>query len=676
MQLERPHPRPPSAAPPGSRAASARRALRFAAVALVAASAAAAQPPATQRVIPVPEVDWGAEELPVRAFAQRQTLPRFQVFHDFRFTDRRQASGIEFRHRSTSDSGKYYQPNHYDHGNGVVVADVDGDRLLDVYFVNQLGPSALYRNLGGGRFRDVTAEAGVGLADRLKATAAFADVDGDGDPDLYVTTVRMGNALFLNDGAGRFREAAAESGLAYSGHSSGATFFDYDADGALDLFLANVGDYTTDIRTAEGYYMGRGAWVPSGPELWRINAFFGHLHDELTEQSILYRGTGGGRFEDVSAATGLRDASWSGDAAFADVDGDGRPDLYVVNMQGNDTYWQNVGGRTFADRTAEVFPRTPWGAMGIKFFDFDNDGDQDLLVTDMHSDMFRDVTPGFEKLKALVELPDHELEGGADNIFGNALYENLGGGRWREVSDQRGVENYWPWGPSIGDLNADGWEDVFIASGMNFPFRYGINSLLLNNQGREFLDAEFLVGVEPRSGLPQPPPGERPRPGGAPTKHPWFELDCAAADREHPLCANRSGRFTVLGNVGTRSAVLFDLDQDGDLDIVTNEFNDRPQVLVSDLAERRPIRWLQVKLRGTTSNRDGLGARVEVHAGGRVLARVHDGKSGYLSQSSMPLYFGLGDATRIERVRVRWPSGRSQEVTDVAIGTTVEVVER
>ena len=654
-----------------SRAASTRVALGLAAL---CAGAAWSGQQAPGRVVAVPEVDWGSEELPVRAFAQQQEADRFTVFHDFRFTDRRAESGITFRHRATADSGKYYQPNHYDHGNGVVVADVDGDRLYDIYFVNQLGASGLWKNLGGGRFRDVTAEAGVGLADRLKATAAFADVDDDGDPDLFVSTVRMGNVLFRNDGQGRFRDVTAEVGLGYTGHSSGATFFDYDGDGELDLFLANVGNYTTDIRTPEGYFMGRGSWVQSGPDLWRINAFFGHLHDQLTEASILYRNARG-RFEDVSQATGLLDTSWSGDASFGDVDGDSRPDLFVVNMQGNDHYWQNVGGRTFVERTAEIFPKTPWGTMGIKFFDFDNDGDQDLLLTDMHSDMFRDVTPGFEKLKSLVELPDHELEGGADNIFGNALYENLGGGRYREVSDALGAENYWPWGPSIGDLNADGWDDVFIASGMNFPFRYGINTLLLNDQGKALRDSEFLLGVEPRSGLPAPPPG-RPQPGGTSTKHPWFELDCSTADREHPLCSNRSGRFTVLGNTGTRSAVIFDLDGDGDLDIVTNEFHDSPQVLVSDLAQRRTVRFVQVKLRGTTSNRDGLGARVEVHAGGRVLARVHDGKSGYLSQSSLPLYFGLGDATKVDRISVRWPSGKTQEERNVAIGTTVEVVER
>jgi hypothetical protein len=217
-----------------------------------------------------------------------------------------------------------------------------------------------------------------------------------------------------------------------------------------------------------------------------------------------------------------------------------------------------------------------------------------------------------------------------------------------------GVENYWPWGPSIGDFNADGWDDIFIASSMNFPFRYGINSLLLNNRGQRFLDAEFLVGVEPRR--------------GGQTHTPWFELDCSTVPATAKKfytdpCKGQTGKIMVMSALGSRSGAVFDLDNDGDLDIVTNEFNSPPQILVSNLAERRRIHWLKVKLIGTASNRDGLGAFVRVTAGGRTLMKYNDGKSGYLSQSSLPLYFGLEDAQKVDRVEVDWPSGHKQVVT-------------
>ena len=632
---------------------SSRVALAILMVALIP-SLVAGQP---RRMIPVPQSDWGEEMLEVRQWAQLQTVGLFEVFYDFQFTDRQPESGITFVNRITSDSGKHYQPNHYDHGNGVVVADVDGDQLYDIYFVTQLGPNELWRNLGGGRFENITDRAGVALDDRVGVSASFADVDNDGDPDLYVTTVKMGNVLFLNDGSGVFVDVSASAGLDYTGHSSGSNFLDYDGDGNLDLFVTNVGTYTINRMSPEGY------WIGIGVSTTGKSAFKGHLVPERTEYSLLYHNQGGQSFREVSTEAKLRDGGWSGDLGFTDINGDHRPDLYVLNMQGDDHLWINVDGREFVDRIDEFFPKTPWGAMGIKFFDYNNDGHLDLLLTDMHSDMTRNVTPGYEKLKSLVTSSDEELQGGANNIFGNAFWEGQGDGTWVERSDDLGLENYWPWGLSTGDLNADGWQDVFISSSMNFPFNYGVNSVLLNNAGEKFLDSEFIVGVEPRKILTQRPWYDPEQPWLA-VKKPWFNLDCSGADRTHLMCRGRQGSFTVMGNVGSRSAVLFDLDNDGDLDIVTNEYNDVPQVLVSNLSDRQPLRYLQIELVGTTTNRDGLGAVVRVEAGGQIQTQQQDGKSGYLSQSSMPLYFGLGEARRIDRVTITWPTGRQQVITE------------
>jgi len=230
-----------------------------------------------------------------------------------------------------------------------------------------------------------------------------------------------------------------------------------------------------------------------------------------------------------------------------------------------------------------------------------------------------------------------------------------------------GVETYWPWGPSVGDFNADGWEDIFVTAGMSFPYRYGINSLLLNNHGRKFLDAEFILGVEPRK--------------GGQTYTPRFELDCSnlaanAAKYFLEPCKDQTGMITVMAPLSSRSAVVFDLDNDGDLDIVTNEFDSAPQVLVSNLSVRRPIHWLKVKLIGTSSNRDGLGATVRVTAGGQTMTKYNDGKSGYLSQSSLPLYFGLGDAQKIDRVEINWPSGHKQILTQgIHVNQLLPIVE-
>lgn len=610
-------------------------------------------------VLPVPpdlmEADWLEE----RSRRQMAAAEEYGVYHEFSFANRLEESGITFHHRVVDDAGKHYKPVHYDHGNGVAVADVDGDGRLDIYFTTQVGRNELWRNRGDGSFDDVTDAAGVGVADRIGVSASFADVDNDGDPDLFVTTVRDGNLLLENDGSGRFADVTERAGLGYAGHSSAAVFFDYDRDGWLDLFLVNVGDYTTDERApagADSFYVGR------------ADAFSGHLFPERAERSILYRNLGDGRFRDVSEETGLVDERWSGDAIPFDANADGWPDLYVLSMQGDDGYWENVEGRRFVERGRELFPRTPWGAMGVQALDYDNDGLRDLLLTDMHSDMwdterFLDYEEERRKPRPEVIHADSLLGTSGTSIFGNALFHNLGDGRFEEVADEMGAETYWPWGVSAGDLNADGWEDAFIASSMNFPFRYQTDKLLLNEAGRRFVEAEFVVGVEPKGEVAAP----------------WFTLECGGADRNEPFCREQEleGSYEIWGAVGSRSSALFDLEGDGDLDIVTNQFQTPPRLLVSDLSERKPgLRWLGVRLSGTASNRDGLGAVVRVRAGDREYLRVHDGQSGYLSQSSLPLYFGLGDAEAVDRIEVDWPSGRRQALEGpLETNRTLEIVE-
>jgi hypothetical protein len=395
--------------------------------------------------------------------------------------------------------------------------------------------------------------------------------------------------------------------------------------------------YTTDEKDADGAYVGL------------RDAFSGHLHPERFEHPVLYKNLGHYKFRDVTSEVGLDPKGWCGDATFADLKGDGFPGVYFLNMQGAGHYYENQGGKKFVEKTQDYFPKTSWGAMGVKFFDYDNDGRMDLMVTDMHSDMMEEQSPEHEKEKIHAHAPEMALGAPADKfIFGNSFYRNLGNGRFEEISDKIGVEQLWPWGFSVGDLNADGYQDIFIASGMNFPFRYAINSLLLNNRGEKFLDSEFLLGVEPR----QTP------------YTPWFVMDCTKAGVLGPLgqavCEGQTQKVTVSGPKSSRSSVIFDLDNDGDLDIVTNDFGSEPMVLISDLAQQKKIHWLKIVLVGVKSNRNGLGATVRVHSGGQTYTQYNDGKSGYLSQSVLPLYFGLGDTGKIDSIEVAWPSGRKQ----------------
>ncbi len=478
--------------------------------------------------------------------------------------------------------------------------------------------------------------------------------------------MRNGNLLFENDGKGHFTDVTEASGTAFTGHSSAPVFFDYDRDGLLDLFLCNVGKFTTEENAklvldstsslTEGdappeYYVGR------------KDAFAGHLRPEDTERSLLFRNSGGLKFEDVTEATGLDSDGWSGDATPLDANNDGWPDLFVLNMQGHDEYFENQEGKQFVRKTDELFSATSWGAMGVKSFDFDGNGLLDLFVTDMHSDMSKDIGVADEREKSDMQWPGSFLGSTERNIFGNSFFLQRSPGQFEEVSDSIGAENYWPWGLSTGDLNADGFIDAFLSSSMCFPYRYGINSVLLNDQGKTFRHCEFALGVEPRSKTLN--------------MKPWFDVSCDADGEPHPMCAGREGTVRVWSCLGTRSSAILDIDADGDLDIVTNEFNSRPQVLVSDLAQRRPdVSFLNVSLRGRKSNRDGLGARVTVVIGDRRLVQVHDGKSGYLSQGTAPLYFGLGAATQVDSIEVDWPSGNRQVVSGpIKVRTLLKIEE-
>jgi hypothetical protein len=646
-----------------------RRTLSLLLLALAACSDRRAARATSTLTADAPAADSTPDWLRSHAVEERLLATNSAAYSGFTFEDRQASSGITFRHEIVDDAGKSYKAVHYDHGQGVCAADVDGDGRSDLLFVNQRGSNALYRNTGGGHFEDITDAWGLRAVDRIGVGCAFGDIDNDGRPDLFLTTVRKGNRLYHNDG-GRFTDITERAGVGYVGHSSGAQFLDYDGDGKLDLLVANVGVYTSNDTGAGGAYVGL------------ADAFQGHLHPERTETSLLYHNLGDNRFAEVSKQVGLVDGGWSGDALLFDVDDDGRPDLYVPNMQGRNHLWRNVDGRRFEDVTAKYFPRTPFGAMGAGALDFDGDGTLDLFVTDMHSDMIDTYDPGDWTSKALKTDPTHvqaHLLGKDANavLFGNALFVNRGGGKYDEISDRYNAETYWPWGPSVGDLNGDGWDDLFITAGMNFPYPYQPNDVLLNTRGKRMLRAAFTLGVEPRR-------------HGA-TEQVWYTADCSpnGADAASDACArcrqpeaaktgctiDAAGKATMTGTKASRSSVLLDVDGDGDLDIITNDFNNVPQVLISNLSEKRAVHWLSIRLQGTVSNRQGIGAKITVVLpDGRRLVRLNSGQSGYLSHSDLPLYFGLDTAQTATAIEVRWPSGKLTRMAG-PVGGAVTVVE-
>jgi hypothetical protein len=564
-----------------------------------------------------------------------------------RFVECAEAAGLRFRMNFIpAEQGENFRINLYDHGAGVSVADVDGDGHDDVLLLNQLGANALFRNRGDGTFEDVTAKAGVGLDDRVCVAAAFGDADGDGDQDLYVTTVRAGNAYFENLGGCRFRDATKDAGLELVTESLGAAFFDADGDGDLDLLVTNTARWTLDqLSGRDHYWRGKG----SVPELLASERLF----------NALYRNDGKGRFADATAEAGLAGKGWGGDVAVFDMDEDGDLDVYVCNMFGPNHLFRNDGKGRFADVTREVLGRTSWGGMGARALDVDGDARLDLLVVDMHSDMWMDSDLAAEFVEAKAKYPTFlsrfvalgKTTEEADRafavlagiqadevVFGNTLFRNKGGGAYEEVSDRAGAETFWPWGIAEGDFDGDGSVDAFLPAGMGYPFFYWPSSLLRNRGDGTFEDVARAAGLDP-------PPGGR-------------ESELAFKGKR----ATRSAR----------AAATLDFDGDGRLDLVVNNFNDRAH-LFRNVA--RPGNWCGLRLVATRTNRGAVGALAKLTAGGRTQVRQVQAAGGYLSQSTNDLHFGLGSATSVDRVEIRWPSGQVQVVERPAAGARTTITE-
>ncbi len=494
---------------------------------------------------------------------------------------------------------------------------------------------------------DVTRQAGItfvhdvgdgdmdNIIESNGAGCAFFDYDGDGDLDIYlvngayvegVSGVRgrrnkdkLTNALYRNNGDGTFTDVTAQAGVGDKGMGMGVSIADYDNDGDQDLFVANYGP------------------------------------------NALYQNNGDGTFTNVARAAGIGNALSALGSAFLDYDRDGYLDLYVGNyLEYDPTYqyfyaaqrfpgplayhgqpdvlYHNNGDGTFTDVTRKAGLYHPDGrAMGVTTGDVDDDGDLDIFVANdaMENNLYRNNGDGTFTDVALqsgtafaergnaasamsAEFGDIDLDGLVDIVVPDmaycSVYMNLGGGLFEDRTTPLGVATacgpVTNWSGNLFDFDHDGYVDLFLTSGQPHRMVDEEAMLLRNDGGRRFVDVSQLLG-------------------------PDFQEEFM-------------GRGSAVG----------DYDNDGDLDVLVLDLGQRARLLRNEGGNRR--NWVMVRLVGTTGNRDGIGARVRVTAGGKTQMRLRVSSSGYLSQSDPRLHFGLGDATRIDRIEIRWPSGKLQ----------------
>jgi hypothetical protein len=506
-------------------------------------------------------------------------------------------------------------------GTGVAIGDYDGDGLPDIFVVSKTESCRLFRNLGNFKFEDVTEKAGVGdhgaAAMIWKQAATFVDVNNDGLLDIYVCRTGAPNLLYINQGDGTFKEMAHAYGLDVNDSSVVAAFCDYDRDGWLDVYIAtNILDIVNHPNGQRGY---------------------------------LFHNNRNGTFTNVTAQAGIVGETQSHSATWWDYDNDGWPDLYVAYDYGlPDSLYHNNRDGTFTNVIDRVVPHTSFSSMGSDVGDVNNDGLIDFLVADMAGSTHEAENHMTADFRARTpDLPNDSTA--APKYHRNALLLNSGTGRCLEGAYLAGIAaTDWTWSPRFEDLDNDGHLDFFVTNG--FPRDPGTDV------------QKRLMGAET--------PAARIRIMYASPEQ--TEVHLAYRNLGDLQFEDVSAAWG-LGKKGVSFGTAFgDVYGDGNLDIVYANYHAGATLLRNDNDTGHRV---MIDLRGTISNRFGIGALVRIESALGVQASQLWLARGYMSSSEPAVHFGLGNDTLIKRLTVTWPSGLVQTFENLPVDRRFTVTE-
>ena len=533
--------------------------------------------------------------------------------------------------------------------NGVSVGDIYGNGLDDLYVCQPAGlPNRLYRNRGDGSFEDITEASGLGLMENT-ACALFADINNDGHQDLIV--VRSdGPMLFLNDGKGKFhaKPDAFQFATPPQGTFTGAAVADYNRDGWLDIYFCLY-----------LYYQGAGQYKYPSP----------YFAAENGPPNFLMRNNGDGTFHDVTAESGLsqNNTRYSFCCGWSDFNGDGWPDLYVVNDFGRKNLYRNNGGGTFTDIAPQAGVEDVGAGMSVCAFDYDNDGAQDLYVANMWTAAGARVAAqdAFQKGSSRQVLDFYQK-----HAMGNSLFRNKSDGTFADTTVVANVGNgRWSWSSDAWDFDHDGFADIYVANGM------------ISGPSREDLNGFFwrqVVAKSPNEAKPEPE-----------YEQGWTALNellrsdgtWSGYERNVFYANNGDGSYSdVSGALGLdlledgRAFALADFDGDGRLEVFFKNRNAPQLRLLKNIMKDLPAS-VAFRLRGTKSNRDGIGATITLETTSGRQTRMLQAGSGFLSQHSKEVFFGLGDGKGSVQASIRWPSGLVQKLSNIPINHRIWVKE-
>ncbi|MCZ6683320.1 MAG: FG-GAP-like repeat-containing protein [Planctomycetota bacterium] len=551
---------------------------------------------------------------------------------------------------------------------GVCIGDCDGDGKPDIYLVGQVGPNKLYRQVAPMRFEDVTERAGVSGGAAWGAGATFIDIDNDSDLDLYVCNYDSPNLLYVNQGDGTFRELGAAAGLAFRGASIMAAFADIDRDGDLDVYLLTNRIYSPIgrvrrprvIKTQEGLALQPGFEETHRLQTRVVNGERQQFMVQAGQRDRLYRNNGDGTFTDISAEAGIAGNHPGLSATWWDFNQDGWPDIYVSNDYWDaDRMYRNNGNGTFTDVIRSSVPHCPWFSMGADLADINNDGRVDFLAADMSG------TTHFVSKMTMGDMADSRwfLESAEPRQYmRNALYLNTGTDRFMEVAYLAGLASTdWTWSVKFGDLDNDGRVDAFFTNGtLNQSFNPDFASQ------QEILSRALrfrYVGHQESEDA-----------------H-WDLYRKAPPRRESNLAFRNLGdlRFERtesrwgLDRVGISfAAALSDLDRDGDLDLVVGNLGEAVSVYRNRSASGRSV---LLRLVGVSSNRFGIGCTVRLRSASGPQVRQVTLARGYMSANEPIVHFGMGADEIIERLAVEWPSGHRQAFENLQTNRLYTITE-
>ncbi|PRY41923.1 VCBS repeat protein [Spirosoma oryzae] len=545
-------------------------------------------------------------------------------------------------------------------GGGVSAGDINNDGLTDLYFVSNQGANKLYLNKGGFKFEDVTKQAGVGGYADWQTGSTMADVNGDGWLDIYVCAVgnfrglEGANELYINNGDGTFTEKAADYGLDFTGFSTQAAFFDYDHDGDLDCYLLNHAIHTSrsyDRVTARSLRNNE-----SGDYLYQNQLRSADSATSAKKQA---------RFVDVSNKAGIYGAAmgYGLGISVADINNDGWEDLYVSNdFHEDDYYYVNNKNGTFTESAKKAFMHTSRFSMGNDIADINNDGFADVVTLDMYPD--DEVVEKQSLGEDPLDIFYYKLEYGYMNQYSrNCLQLSQSGEKFVDIGAMAGVAaTDWSWSPLLADYDNDGIRDLFVSNGIvHRPNNLDYVKYASDDSLR--YAAETSATLDERA-IKMMPDGKMHNYFYRGTSSLRFEDKSKDWGFETPNYAN--------------GAVYADLDNDGDLDIVTNNIDSPASIYQNEARTLFPDNnYLTVKMQGAVPNTFGVGAKVILKYGGTggdsmQVAQLMPTR-GFESSVAPELLFGLGKRATVDSLIVIWPDQRMEVRTGVKVNQIVRL---